>query len=383
MAPLTNFLFVLLIVFGMTIPLLIWPITKASLSASFNPVPTESFQSINAAAIFIMAPIFAWLWVWLPRKGIALSIPAKVMIGVFMQAVAFALMMWSIAYENQPSSAPLRALPRNVVALEDDSLYFRDAPDLDAEEAFATNDEPIGPDEELSVVQGGRIKFDDANGQLDMKGVLSDIDRDRILRATAPVPFMKKVKELAERAAEEADQDGEDFSASVTFDEVPPGFDLRYAGFPEDELSFDKQSKTLTAKVKLADKDYKSILVAGSDPEFRAAMNDLYIESAAFKVGASWLFWFYILCTIGELCLSPVGLSMVSKLAPARFATMLMGMWLLTSFFGNFFAGFAGELYGKYHPTTYFGMVALIVGGASVICFIFIKKIKSMMHGVV
>jgi len=383
LAPLTNVLFVFIIVVGMVFPLMVWPITIDGLRGAFNPVSTEWFQSINAAAIFIMAPVFAWLWVWLPRKGIALSIPAKVMIGVFMQAVAFALMMWSIAYENQPSSAPLRELPRNVVALEDESIYFRDAPDLDAEEAFEKNDDPIAPDEELSVVQGGRIKFDGLNGELDMNGVLSDIDRDRLLRATAPVSFMKKVKELADRTAEAADQEGEDFSASVTLDEIPPGFDLRYAGFPEDKLSFDKETKTLTAKVELADKDYISILVAGSDPEFRAALNDLYIESAAFKVGASWLFWFYILCTIGELCLSPVGLSMVSKLAPARFATMLMGMWLLTSFFGNFFAGLAGELYGKYHPTTYFGMVALIVGGASVICFFCIKKIKSMMHGVV
>ena len=72
-------------------------------------------------------------------------------------------------------------------------------------------------------------------------------------------------------------------------------------------------------------------------------IDDAAFDGAKFRVSSWWLVWFYVLCTVGELCLSPVGLSMVSKLAPRRFATMLMGIWLLTSFFGNFCAGLAGE----------------------------------------
>jgi POT family proton-dependent oligopeptide transporter len=108
----------------------------------------------------------------------------------------------------------------------------------------------------------------------------------------------------------------------------------------------------------------------------------LYIDSAKFKVGSSWLFWFYILCTLGELCLSPVGLSMVSKLAPRRFATMLMGMWLLTSFFGNFLAGLAGENWELLEPKNYFLYVTLAMLGASAICFVLVQVITKMMHGV-
>src|SRR5262249_33357707 len=48
-------------------------------------------------------------------------------------------------------------------------------------------------------------------------------------------------------------------------------------------------------------------------------------------VGPWWLFWVYLLHTLGELCLSPVGLSMVSKLAPARLAALLMGIWYLAN----------------------------------------------------
>jgi len=132
----------------------------------------------------------------------------------------------------------------------------------------------------------------------------------------------------------------------------------------------------------LRDKDYKQILVAGADPQLREALNDLYLSSAKFKVSSSWLLWFYILCTLGELCLSPVGLSMVSKLAPRRFATMLMGMWLLTSTFGNFVAGLAGEKMEHYAPITFFTAMAVFLIIASLVCFLLIKKITSMMHGV-
>ena len=73
---------------------------------------------------------------------------------------------------------------------------------------------------------------------------------------------------------------------------------------------------------------------------------------------------------------------MVSKLAPRRFATMLMGMWLLTSFFGNFTAGLAGENWEKLEPTNYFFYITLALLAASLVCFLIIKKVTAMMHGV-
>ena len=98
----------------------------------------------------------------------------------------------------------------------------------------------------------------------------------------------------------------------------------------------------------------KSILKAGGDPAFRDTLNSLFLKAGPSKVSSWWLFWSYILMTVGELCLSPVGLSMVSKLAPARFSTMLMGVWMLTSAFGNFAAGLLGEKWGRVPPVTFF-----------------------------
>lgn len=353
------------------------------LARQFNPVSTEWFQSINALAIFVMAPLFAWMWVALPRKGIHLSIPAKVAIGVFMQAVAFMLMWWSISFENGPSSTQLAALPQGVTTSADGTIVFRDAPDLEDDEAFgafATDVSELS-EEKLHVVNGGRIRYED--GEVKMNGVLADVDRDRMLRATVDKDLLLQMKDLANRSAEAAEgkEEGQ-FEVSVTLDPPPPAFDVKYAGMKEENVSYDEATGELTVRTELADKDYKGLLAAASDPTFREAMNELYIESAKYKVSWTWLFWFYILCTVGELCLSPVGLSMVSKLAPAKFATMLMGIWLLTNFFGNFFAGFLGEMYGTVEPGAYFLWIAIIVGAAAGICAMVVGRTKAMMHGV-
>jgi proton-dependent oligopeptide transporter, POT family len=58
-----------------------------------------------------------------------------------------------------------------------------------------------------------------------------------------------------------------------------------------------------------------------------------------------WLTALYVIHTCGELCLSPIGLSLVSKLAPARFASLLMGVWFLANATANNFAGMLSALY--------------------------------------
>ena len=59
------------------------------------------------------------------------------------------------------------------------------------------------------------------------------------------------------------------------------------------------------------------------------------------------LFWFalgYLIITLGELCLSPIGLSMVTKLSPSKFGGLMMGYWFLASAMGQFLAGWIGTL---------------------------------------
>lgn len=68
----------------------------------------------------------------------------------------------------------------------------------------------------------------------------------------------------------------------------------------------------------------------------------------ATKVNMMWLVSLYLIHTFGELCLSPIGLSMVNKLAPVKFASLLMGVWFLSTSAANKFAG----TLSSYYPET-------------------------------
>ena len=65
------------------------------------------------------------------------------------------------------------------------------------------------------------------------------------------------------------------------------------------------------------------------------------------KVGICWLFIVYLIHTLAELCLSPVGLSAMTKLAPARIVSLMMGVWFLGASIGNFLGGQAASFYGS------------------------------------
>lgn len=98
------------------------------------------------------------------------------------------------------------------------------------------------------------------------------------------------------------------------------------------------------------------------------------------KVGPSWLLWVYLMQTIGELCLSPVGLSTTTRLAPPRLAGLMMGVWFLSIAFGNFFAGeLASEFGSGVALINLFTKVAAIPIGAAVVLVFLTPLIKRMM----
>jgi len=98
-------------------------------------------------------------------------------------------------------------------------------------------------------------------------------------------------------------------------------------------------------------------------------------------VAAWWLIGVYFLHTLGELCLSPVGLSVVTKLSPARFASLLMGTWFLSSFVANLAGGiFAGQ-YDTMSPDTFFGILAVTAGIAAVALLALVPLLKRWMNG--
>lgn len=155
-------------------------------------------------------------------------------------------------------------------------------------------------------------------------------------------------------------------------------------------------------------------------------------DAGAVKVGMFWLVTMYLLHTLGELSLSPIGLFMVSKLAPLRFSALLMGMWFMANALANKLAGGLSGLYppgpgeikdatkagidlqsmlnGTAHPTAdqitklkdlgipyhypsllgiqihnlyeFFMIFVIMAGVASFLLFVLYRRLEKMMHGV-
>lgn len=99
-------------------------------------------------------------------------------------------------------------------------------------------------------------------------------------------------------------------------------------------------------------------------------------------VSPVWLCGTYFLHTIGELLLSPVGLSTLTKLAPVRIAGFMMGVWFLSNAMGNYLGGRLGALYQELPLTTLFGVVAATGIVAGLILLLFSKKITRLMGGI-
>ena len=95
-----------------------------------------------------------------------------------------------------------------------------------------------------------------------------------------------------------------------------------------------------------------------------------------------WLVGVYFLHTIGELCLSPVGLSTVTKLAPSRIAGAMMGVWFLSIAVGNKMAGWVAGFFDRLALPDLFGRVALVTFVSAAILLALTSPIKRLMGGV-
>jgi len=104
------------------------------------------------------------------------------------------------------------------------------------------------------------------------------------------------------------------------------------------------------------------------------------VVSSGGKVGPSWLLLAYLIHTFGELCLSPVGLSNVTKLSPPKFVGQMMGVWFLGAAIGNLIAGLLGGHVGSSAASdmpSQFLQMALVGGGAGVFILLLSRGLRS------
>ena len=100
------------------------------------------------------------------------------------------------------------------------------------------------------------------------------------------------------------------------------------------------------------------------------------------RVSPFWLIGCYFIQELGELSVSPVGLSVFTKLAPVRIVGMMLGLWFLADSVGNKVAGFAAGFISTAPLPQLFGVVGAVCIGASLVAFAIVKPVKKLMGGV-
>jgi POT family proton-dependent oligopeptide transporter len=118
-----------------------------------------------------------------------------------------------------------------------------------------------------------------------------------------------------------------------------------------------------------------------------SAVAYLIMAAAAWQAGpggqASWLWLlaYFVIITIGELYLSPIGLSLVTKVAPASILSLMMGLWLATSFVGNLVAGWLGGFWSSMGKTDFFLLMAAISAAAAATIWAIRRPLKPVLGG--
>jgi POT family proton-dependent oligopeptide transporter len=104
-----------------------------------------------------------------------------------------------------------------------------------------------------------------------------------------------------------------------------------------------------------------------------------YCSNGTVKASAWWLVGCYCLVTLGELCLSPMGLSLVSKLSPVRITSLMMGGWFLATSIGNKLSGILATMWDNYdHKANYFLLNFVLLGAAALVIFLMLRWLNGI-----
>jgi POT family proton-dependent oligopeptide transporter len=335
----------------------LWAQFHTDLSIGSFKYPAEWWQSVNAALIVIFAPAFARLWTWLGERRMEPSTPVKMFTAMVFMTLSFAVMVAGAHVENGVvTGQDLSEVPAAVPTAAKDGVVV------------------------VGEGDAGRLTFDPAAHRLEVRGVLPRYVVNDLLKRTVPKPFIEEVAALESKTRQATPAS----PVSVKLAAVPDGYDFPFddAQAKDAGVAWDGQTQTLTLTKWTEAPTIADLTAAGAPPMWRKPLSALESKSEAARVSGVWLFLSYLFATLGELCLSPVGLSMVTKLAPVRFASLFMGVWLLSSSVAQYAGGSIGETWGTIAPAPYFMLFVWTSIVGAVVLALLVKPLKALMHDV-
>jgi POT family proton-dependent oligopeptide transporter len=308
----------------------------------------EYFQAVPALYIILFAPLFALMWTALARRGKEIPTAAKILAAVAFIALSDVVMVAAAKQEDATlTRVPLASVPEQI---------------------------------KLEKLNAGRFSYDPATQELSVRGVLAPFAVTAALEPTVDPAYLKQVEALEKATATAAPE----HPITFQFESLPPGYAFPLTDAQSQELvsRWDAEGRTVTMVAKLSPVAKARLVGAGAQPEWRQAITSLAEASRAAQVSGLWLLLSYLLAVFGELCISPVGLSMVTKLAPARFASLFMGVFMLSNAVAQYVGGSLGEMWGEIVPDRYFA-IFVYTSLAGVIALVVLQRpLRRLMHEV-
>ncbi|MEK6286302.1 MAG: peptide MFS transporter [Acidobacteriota bacterium] len=321
-------------------------------------------NAINPFWIVTLTFPLVWFWKWLDNKGKEPSTPTKMAIGMTLTGLSF-LILYAGAQLGEAKEVTPAMIAEGSFRVNErvmDSLRANGvSPDVleklktrkNAEDKFIVNEKKFSADKSFSAAFE-TIKYD-----LKADGLPDDV--------------WKKLKD-GKIESGEISGDGRFAAALETAIQT-----LKVEGVPDDVLEKMRgyKNKTFTAQEKLTDAIRKAVGGNLADGSIPAIMMGGYL----FVVSPFWLILAYAVISLGELMLSPMGLSLVSKVAPLRVRGLMMGGWFVATAIGNKLTAI-GVYWSIWRQSSFFiilGTMALVM---AVVLTLLLKPLKKAMPGV-
>jgi proton-dependent oligopeptide transporter, POT family len=358
----------------------LWAASNTDLHVFGYKYPAEWWQAVNAVLIVMLAPLFAAGWVWLGKRGWEPRTPTKVSIALGFVALSFVPMVLGAQAEDKfVNTQELAALPEGIVFDQ--------------------------------KVHAGRLTFDPAQKALTVRGVLPRyVTNDLLIERTeaaakkgaeeaqknaAAAPDVAKAKleqkeklekfykaiDNLESATRKAKKDA---PVKLVIPELPATWVFPFSKEESNEMgvAWDDGKKELSFFTYANTPIRRELKAAGADPALRDSLWALEKKSNVARVSGIWLLLSYFFATLGELCCSPVGLSLTTKLAPIKYASLFMGVFLLSSSLAQYAGGLIGESWGIIAPTKFFMIFVISSAAGMALQMLIAPSMKRLMHGV-
>lgn len=394
--------------------------------------PAPWYQSVNPLAIIIFAPVFAWLWGWLDRRGRQPSVPVKFGIGVIVSGIAFIPMIVGSLAAGRSTAVELNQTPSSVQAVlrpVHDQLVKEQKEDEAKKDVEQNAKETTVPDGKPADGETEKEHGFDVLHKVVYRGAEYYLAGYKTRRATIQELYDPQGHLLRRRAdlekGKEEDGDLESVKRAkpvpMALDQVPDA--ARHAiltqlgGQQPESVQSIVVARQTVAPVGAENeaqqqgksgfhgvRDVHDFVVTwkddGSNVTVRVAEDGFLLRkyNPAFErvglAGPSWLVLMYLIVTWGELCVSPVGLSMVNKLSPIRYQTAMMGIYYGILFIANTAVGYVAALGSKIDQwglagktflpgqTDFFVLLTVMPIVFGTIMLLLAPRITRMMHGV-